>query len=227
MQVQQVLRVQTWRRRSCLHSCSSLKLVCSTSTTWSMSRLCPAGSTGAVCEETVEISLLQLVEGLVVLVRGWFLGPCTQVQGRGRCHEDRGRVSQTPGSSLPRCLASPNSLHACGVMDKHCVVTAPSEPPPSFSLRQVDLCVKLLWNSTGRHERTRWSRRKAAGSLALSMAPSREDDGSRQAGDGPPPQCTARSACGGRAERGGRARDAPRPKGTDAPASGDAAGTSV
>ena len=41
------------------------------------------GSTGAVCEETVEISLLQLVEGPVVLVRGWFLGPCTQVQGRG------------------------------------------------------------------------------------------------------------------------------------------------
>ena len=57
------------------------------------------------------------------------------------CHEDRGRVAQTPGSSLPRCLASPNQLHACGVMDKHCVVTAPSEPPPPP--RRFGSCVAL------------------------------------------------------------------------------------
>ena len=75
-----------------------------------MSRLCPAGSTGAVCKETVEISLLQLVEGPVVgseFVAG-FRALYTGTGPGGPCHEDRGRVAQTPGSSLPRCLASPN-----------------------------------------------------------------------------------------------------------------------
>ena len=53
-----------------------------------------------------------------------FWGPVHRYRAGGPCHEDRGRVAQTPGSSLPRCLASPNELHACGVTDEHC------EPPP-------------------------------------------------------------------------------------------------
>ena len=37
-----------------------------------------------------------------------FWDPVHRYRAGGPCHEDRGRVAQTPGSSLPRCLASHN-----------------------------------------------------------------------------------------------------------------------
>ena len=58
------------------------------------------------------------------------------------------------------------------------------------------------------------SRGELAGATArpqsrrLRVAPLREDDGCHGAGDGPPPQRTARGACGGRAKRGGGAGQA-------------------
>ena len=86
--------------------------------------------------------------------------------------------------------------------------------PPGASLKKV-VFQNFSANSVASHDG--WSRLRDSetGAPAPCMAPSRADDGSHGAGDGPPPQCTARGACGGGAERGGGSSHERRPTGTE------------